>query len=322
MEDPVIDHNEMPSDDEDNDLLDDNPRPQQERRVDLEPYEDQLTSHPIFTSNLFNEISLATLESDNASQNRFTFKYIDVQIIRIITSNAAAANVYSRKRQNINQNTMNFSRLILGKIHSTSNLSENSKLIYIMEARNKNQNLWSKNVNLRDNGAVSIGSFIRIPSPLPVESYMRCDIPLIVSHSPCILLKTPSTVPAISLNFGIELHTSLGFLYNHTRVNINYASPIKTTCSGNFCDRQRISDWNNSRGCGCYGMSLNSTSLVFQHSIIINIIEQSLKMDEFSSNKFSKLYLSGDIPGSVKIYMLQLQKHLLKCTNQWKDVLN
>lgn len=302
MEDPVIDHNqEVLSDDEDV-----NPRPNRQRRVELEPYEEQLSLHPIFRSHLFDEISLATLESDGASQHRLTFKYIDVQIIRIITSSAAAANVYSRKRPNANQNTMKFSRLILAKVHSTINPSDNAKLIYIMEARNKNQNLWSKNVNLRDNGAVSIGAFIRIPSPLPIEAYMRCDIPLIVSHSPCILLTPPSTVSQISMNFAIESHTSLGFVYNNARVNVNYSSPIKTTCSGNFCDRQRISDWNNSRGCGCYGMSPNSTSLVFQHSISINTIDQTLKMDDFSSNKFSKLYLNGDIPGSVKIYMLQL----------------
>ena len=209
--------------------VDDNPRPQQQRRVEFAPYDEHLLMHPIFRSSLFKEISLATLESESASQNRLNFKYMDVQIIRIITSSAAAANVYSRKRPNLNQNSMKFSRLILAKIHSTVHPSENAKLIYIMEARNKNQNLWSKNVNLRDNGAVSIGSFIRIPSPLPVESYMRCDIPLIVSHSPVILLKPPLSVPQIYMNFSVEANTSLGFVYNNTQVRVNYTAPIKTT---------------------------------------------------------------------------------------------
>ena len=135
---------------------------------------------------------------------------------------------------------------------------------------------------------------------------MRCDIPLIVSHSPCILLKPPSFVPKIPMNFAIESQSSLGFVYNNSQVKVNYASPIKTTCSGNFCDRQRLSDWNNSKGCGCYGMSPNSSSLVFQHSISIKIVDNDFKMNDFSSNKFSKLYLAGDIPGSVKIYQLQL----------------
>ena len=292
--------------DNENDNDDGNLRPHQQRRFELEPYEEHLAIHPIFRSHRFNEISLATLESDTASEHRLNFKYIDVQIIRIITSNVAAANVYSRKRPNVNQNTLKFSRLILAKIHSTLLPTENTKLIYLMEARNKNQGFWSKNVNLRDNGAVTIGSFVRIPSPLPVESYMRCDIPLIVSHSPCILLKSPSRVPQFPMNYEVESHTSLAFIYNNARVNVNYFAPIKTTCSGNFCDRQRISDWNNSRGCGCYGMSPNSTSLVFQHSISVETTDQLFKMDEFSSIKFSKLYLNGDIPGSVKIYMLQL----------------
>ena len=168
MEDPVIDHNqEVLSDNEDI-----NPRPNRQRRVELESYEEQLSLHPIFRSHLFDEISLTTLESDGASQHRLTFKYIDVHRIRIITSSAAAVNVYSRKRPNVNQNIMKFSCLILAKVHSITNPSDNAKLMYIMEARNKNQNLWSKNVNLCDNGTVSIGAFIRIPSQLPVESYM------------------------------------------------------------------------------------------------------------------------------------------------------
>ena len=153
------DHNERLPDDTDINA-DSNPRPTQQRRLELEPFKEQLAIHLIFRQHLFKKISLSTLESDTANDNRLSFKYIDVQLIRVITSSIATANMYVRKRTNTCQNTMKFSRLFLAKVHSTLYPSENSKLLYIMEARNKKQNLWSKILNLRDNGAVTIRAFI------------------------------------------------------------------------------------------------------------------------------------------------------------------
>ena len=53
-------------------------------------------------------------------------------------------------------------------------------------------------------------------------------------------------------------------------------------------------------------MSPNSTSLAIQHAIYIVANNEVLLMDEFSSRKFSILYLNNVIPGSVKLYMLQI----------------
>jgi hypothetical protein len=283
---------------------------QQRRRLILQPFDDQLSTHVIFTNPRFKEISLSTLESEDAIQNQLNFKYIDLQILRIITSSQTGANVYSSRKRNSNQqNSMKFSRLILARIHSVHFSEDNSRLVYIMEARNQNSNLWNKNVNHRDNGAISIGSIIRFSCPLPIESYMRCDIPIMTSHVPAILLKSPKRISTIPINNEIEANTSLGFVYNHTHLTINYSAPIKTSCSGKLCDRQRVCDWLGIKGCGCYGMSTNSTSLVIQHAITVEtVLNGTLNMNDFSSLKFSSLYLNGDIPGSCKLYMLQLTR--------------
>ena len=48
-------------------------------------------------------------------------------------------------------------------------------------------------------------------------------------------------------------------------------------------------------------------------------------MDDFSSNKFSKLYLTGDIPGSVKLYMLQLTEafiHMFEAMERCIQLIN
>ena len=54
-------------------------------------------------------------------------------------------------------------------------------------------------------------------------------------------------------------------------------------------------------------MSPNSSNLVITHSIVMETgLNGSLHMDEFSSLKFTQLYMNGDIPGCIKLYMLQM----------------
>jgi len=207
-------------------------------------------------------------------------------------------------------NTMNdnvkFSHLILCKVHSVLHPDDNSRLVYIMEARNQNINLWQKNLNHCDNRAISIGAIIRYACPMPIETYMRNGIPIIQSPFPAIILKFPNRIYHLCINKEIEAHTSLGVVYNNTQVSVNFAFPIKTTCSGNLCDHQHVNDWLDKKGCGCYGMSPNSIRLVMQHAVDVQTSNGMRSMSDFSSSKFSQLYFSGDIPGSCKFYMLQL----------------
>eukprot|EP00957_Ditylum_brightwellii_P052220 3960125-Ditylum_brightwellii.AAC.1 len=43
-----------------------------------------------------------------------------------------------------------------------------------------------------------------------------------------------------------------------------------------------------------------------QHTVDVQTSNGIQSMSDFSSLKFSQLYLSGDIPGPCKLYMLQL----------------
>ena len=111
-----------------------NPRPYQNQRMmtSMTPFDNQLSNHVLFTNPRFNEISLSTLESENAIRNKLNFKYIDLQLIRLITSNESSANVYSKKKGQGQLSTMKFTRLILARV--CSNSDDNSRLVYIMEA--------------------------------------------------------------------------------------------------------------------------------------------------------------------------------------------
>lgn len=54
-------------------------------------------------------------------------------------------------------------------------------------------------------------------------------------------------------------------------------------------------------------MSTNFGSLVIQHVTTVQTpYNDAFNMNDFSSLKYSKLYLNGDIPGSWKLDMLQL----------------
>ena len=71
-----------------------NQRPNQVRRRIAKPFNNQLSNHVIFTNNSITKISLSILELEKAIHSKLNFKYIDLQLIRLIKPNQEAANVY------------------------------------------------------------------------------------------------------------------------------------------------------------------------------------------------------------------------------------
>ena len=120
------------------------------------------------------------------------------QILRIIVHNPniqnSNAQTYTRPRGlgPVCPSSMPYQRLILCRVFSES---EGHLLFYMMESPslNKNSNLWLNNVELCDNGVITVGTVFRIISPLPASNYLRGDIPLIETHQPVIVLKVPSS---------------------------------------------------------------------------------------------------------------------------------
>ena len=121
---------------------DTNERAQQIQKIVFEPYDISLSNNVLFTNARFTAISLAILESSEAIKHKLNFKYIDLQIIRVITSNQSVVNVYRKKKSNEVSGQMKFSRLFLARVCSDGD--DNARLVYIMEARNQNNNMWKK----------------------------------------------------------------------------------------------------------------------------------------------------------------------------------
>ena len=123
-----------------------------------------------------------TLEHSDAIQKNINTKLIDIQILRVITPDQQTnATVYNRQRNENNQSLERFSWLLVARVHPYFHPEKNVEIVYFMEARNTNNNFYNVNVQYRDNGSISIGSFPWVPCPIPIYQYMRGGIPFFVS---------------------------------------------------------------------------------------------------------------------------------------------
>ena len=85
--------------------------------------------------------------------------YIDLQLLRVLgnsnLNSGSMARVYMSCTQS--SDTKNYNCLFLFKVVSKA---ENNRLVYMLEATNTNQHLWTRNPLYRDNGIISIGTII------------------------------------------------------------------------------------------------------------------------------------------------------------------
>ena len=85
--------------DEDVNEGDRNPAPNQRARVMMEPLDPTHTAYAFFTKPTITEIQLQTLESKEAKMSRLNSKYVDVQILRLITPAPNLMQIYTPVRR-------------------------------------------------------------------------------------------------------------------------------------------------------------------------------------------------------------------------------
>ena len=278
--------------------------PRQRQRTVLEPLDPSLLHTRMITNT--NEISINTLMSEEVFNININRTFIDVQVSRIIIPNQQQkATIYNIRRRH--QTDVHFKRIYQCSIFSRMNITDNSRIIYLMESKNSNNVLFDRNLEYRDNGTITVGSFLKILAPQPIDNVMNGDVPLVKTPHPLIVLKRPSAIPSISIINEIQSHKSLSFVFNNRHLSINQSYVVSTSCGGNHCDKQRINDWNGIKGCGCFSMSQNTSNLAVIHSIRFAGTEANpqIGQSEFSSTKFSLCYLSNRFPSMVQRSALQ-----------------
>ena len=133
------------------------------QRVILQPLEYSL--HVSTMIRVAREVSIIDLRSNDAFSINLNQNYIDVQLIRIITEKreqkAYLYSLYSG-RNRITAKEIHFSRIFQCYIYSSSNYNDHRTIIYLMEAKISNKAVFDCNLQLRNNGIITIGSFVRI----------------------------------------------------------------------------------------------------------------------------------------------------------------
>lgn len=293
----------------------------QRQRTNLIPLDSSLINQPVITD--LKEVGVNDLIGEKVFDIDLDDQYIDVQLLRIITPNTdQKAHIYSIRRargtNNNNSSEVHFSRIYQCRIYSEKNLNDHSQLLYLMESRNSNQSLFDRNLEYRDNGTITIGSFLRIIAPQEIENHMNGGVPLVRTPHPFIVMKRPNHLSSVQISRDIQSNASMAFVLNNRTLHVNQVSILQTTCCGNMCDKQRANDWNGIRGCGCIGMSPTISGLTFVHRVWIEaecnneeemqVQKNRIKHDNFSSTKFSLCYLSDRIPSSTRVSQLQTTK--------------
>ena len=114
------------------------------------------------------------------------------------------------------------------------------------------------------------------------------------------------------IDFSVPEQTTRGFILNNAKLEIKMIEVVKTNCSGYFCDKQRsIEILKTDKKCGCYTMRDMGSNLAIVHVLKVTheTLYEDLQVDDFSSIKFSLLYLSEYFPKSTNTPQGGSSKH-------------
>lgn len=175
-----------------------------------------------------------------------------------------------------------------------------------MEGKSFNDKLWSRFPLLRDNGVVTIGTYITIFNPLPITTMFCNEIPIIECRGGCVVMKDPTAITDINVDMSITQNITRSFLKNNVSVDVLSTDVLTTQCSGHLCDKQRaIEISRGNRACGCYHMQTRVGNITLVHQVTVSSDGRVLlNMDDFSSTRFSKLYLKESFSSTVRFNML------------------
>ena len=273
-----------------------NTRPHQRARVMETPIDLGLIGTRVMRTN---PITIEDLLDENVEfKHNINRTHLKLQILRIITPKAGSNTATTKYQRGGMSQKISFVRIILCR--------NEDKLCYIMINHEHNKRLFHRDLLLRDNGVVTIGSFMRLLAPHPITQTMQ-DIPLICSDSPALILNTPLTYPEVLINNNIEGNKSGIAILNNATLNILRTQASQTKCTGKHCDRQRPHELLN-QGCGCWGTSgIGITNLALLHTVVVESRNNArFMMRSFSSNRFNlDTFQDKSFPQTVPVTSLE-----------------
>jgi len=274
------------------------------------PVDGQMLQTPVFGGR-FREISLTDLCRENVLvTTNLRRRFLDAQILRCITpksTNRTANVLYRHKKLGNRLEDVSYARIYLMRVYSENNPLQNSKLFYVLQGTGvggSNAHLWNRNPEHRDNGTITIGSFVRLANPAPVEKFMQ-NIPMVYCDITAIALRQHPSLGTIPINKNLDGNAAMAFTYNSRAITINRMSVIATRCAGLHCDKQNLASENRAV-CGCFCNSAFRSNLAFVFGLSFRSDEGDYRiMNNFTSLSFQKMFFNAPIPPEVTAASLQ-----------------
>lgn len=245
----------------------------------------------------YNQVSVSDLMNAEYKKNR---TILHAQLIRIVSASndnsKSQSYSYYQRGSSKNNKTGTYTRMFLFRQH------ESPDVFYIIE-NEEARNLWTRSPELRDSGALTIGTFITIVNPEPIVKLIGNDAPIIKTGLPVVIRKAPTLFYDVPMHT-VESNDTKAFTLTGVHFELKFIS-IKKSCSGYLCDRQILDA---KQKCGCYTLLNRSANAVCQLDILVkdNNDNDIFFAQDFSSYQFMSLFLvNGKFPTTVQVPTLQ-----------------
>ena len=105
-----------------------------------------------------------------------------------------------------------------------------------------NEKLWVQNPQLRDNRVITIGTFIAILNPLPIQNQLGHKIIILECHTSGIVLCPPRSYYPIQIDNSLPQNKTRMFVLNNVHLSCVSMTVESTQCSGLFWNWQQVLD--------------------------------------------------------------------------------
>ena len=141
-------------------------------------------------------------------------------------NNASTYQSYYKKNKKDLSSTSQYYRLFLFR----DLISPDGKVVYIVEGKHMNDKIWARYPLLHDNGVLTIGTYIGVINPMPINQWFCNEIPIIECHGGCFVMKTPGSVTSVNIDMGVVKNTTRAFVLNNVNVDLSSMDVHTTKC--------------------------------------------------------------------------------------------
>ena len=257
--------------------------------LDLKVYENGNPTHSIHQRYVYQTVK----QMFNPTVKPLMTKVVG-RLLRITNSKdgQASSNTYTYKFTKKSDKTASkgsFRLLLFQDLFSTT-----GDVFYVKVNNTKRQEIWSKIINERDSGPLSIGCILVFLGSNPIKDVFCNDIVILPTSGSSILMyePDPDVLPNIWPQFELTDTNKTNAFQIKAKLEMINVSVKQSNCIGLFCDRQNLDENNNTYGCGCYtSADTRHAKLVLNFYLQIKMGDTVLEAQDYTSHKFTQNFI-------------------------------